>query len=121
MRLCQRTEKFHAISRLDDGIIEVGRLLIEAKEELPHGEFIAMVESELPFKERAARCLMAVARDERISNRQHAAVMPPSWYTLYAISLRRAVCLGVSSFRHKFSSISARQSSAKPEGRMLRQ
>lgn len=69
-----------------DGIIEVGRLLIEAKEALPHGEFIAMVESELPFREHTARRLMAIARDERLSNGAHGLVLPPSWRTLYAIS-----------------------------------
>jgi hypothetical protein len=34
------------------GIFEVGQLLIEAKAALPHGEFTAMVEGELPFGRR---------------------------------------------------------------------
>jgi hypothetical protein len=68
-----------------DGIIEVGRLLVEAKEVL-HGDFIAMVESELPFKRRTAHRLMAVAQDERLSNGTHGSHFPPSWRSLYEIS-----------------------------------
>jgi N6-adenosine-specific RNA methylase IME4 len=66
-----------------ESILGAGRLLIEAKAALPHGEFEAMVETELPFGPRTARRLMAIANDERLANRTHASVLPPSWMTLY--------------------------------------
>jgi hypothetical protein len=53
------------------GILDAGRLLIEAKEELDHGEFIAMAEAELPFGRITAFRLMAVAGDHRLSNVTH--------------------------------------------------
>jgi hypothetical protein len=52
----------------------------------PHGEFLAMVENDLPFGDRTARRLMAIARDPRISNRTHASILPPSWMTLYELT-----------------------------------
>ena len=53
---------------------------------LPRGEFLAMVASELPFGDRTARRLMAIARDPRISNRTHASLLPPSWMTLFELT-----------------------------------
>src|SRR5262245_55434393 len=72
-------------SALDD-IIETGALLIEAKAALPHGEFEAMIEAELPFGKRTAQMLMKVAADSRLTNAKHASLLPPSWYTLYELS-----------------------------------
>ena len=45
-----------------------------------------MVASELPFGDRTARRLMAIARDPRISNRTHASLLPPSWMTLFELT-----------------------------------
>ena len=53
---------------------------------LPRGEFLAMVASELPFGDRTARRLMAIARHPRISNRTHASLLPPSWMTLFELT-----------------------------------
>lgn len=69
-----------------NGIIETGRLLCEAKHALPHGAFEAMIDSDLPFKSRTAQMLMAVARDERLTNTQHVSLLPPSWGTLYELT-----------------------------------
>src|ERR1044071_495112 len=69
-----------------EGIIECGRLLIAAKEELEHGEFESMVEKELPFKPSTARRLMIIAKDERLLDRAHGHVLPPSWRTLYELT-----------------------------------
>ena len=69
-----------------ESIIEVGCLLIEAKCELPHGEFEVMVGSELPFGARTAQRLMAVASDQRLLNATHASVLPSSWMTLYSLT-----------------------------------
>ena len=68
-------------------IIETGQLLIDAKIALGHGNFGKMIEAELPFKERTAQCLMKIARDKRLTNPQHVALLPPSWGTLYALTL----------------------------------
>ena len=68
------------------GIIETGQRMIEAKAALPHGEFEAMVENDLPFGSRAARMFRAIASDNRITNRNHGSVLPPSWRTLYELT-----------------------------------
>lgn len=69
-----------------DGIFATGRLLAEAKEALPHGEFRAMCADRLPFKPRMVQMLMAVANDARLSNAQYVAHLPPSWGTLYDLT-----------------------------------
>jgi phage N-6-adenine-methyltransferase len=70
-------------------IITTGQLLIEAKAALPHGEWQAMIESsDLPFSDiRTVERLMAIARNRNIVNPAHCAALPPSWYTLYKLSL----------------------------------
>lgn len=66
--------------------VATGRLLIEAKDALPHGEFEAMVNADLPFKTRAAEMFMAIASNSVLSKAQHVALLPPSWGTLYELS-----------------------------------
>ena len=75
-----------AWSQSIDGIIEVGRVLIEAKAALPHGGFEIMVRDRCPFGARSARCLMAIANHEVISNRNHGSELPVSWRTLYELA-----------------------------------
>lgn len=67
-------------------IVDVGRLLDEAKASLPHGEFTSMCESALPFSARTAQRLMAIAQDRRLSNPTHASHLPASWTTLYELT-----------------------------------
>ena len=68
-------------------IIDVGKLLMGAKNELPHGEFESMVESnKVPFGTRTARRLMAIATHSILSNRTHASDLPPSWMTVYELT-----------------------------------
>lgn len=67
-------------------ILKVGQVLIEAKAALPHGEFTAMVEEDLPFGARTTQRLMAIASDERLSNPTHGSLLPPSWRTLYELT-----------------------------------
>ena len=69
-----------------DSIITVGRLIAEAKAELRHGEFSAMIRADLPFGPRTARPLMAVAQHPVIAKGTHASVLPPSWTTLYELT-----------------------------------
>ncbi len=69
-----------------EAIIEVGRLLTHAKAQLDHGEFASMIDAKLPFGPRTARRLMAIGRDQRLTNRTHVSVLPNSWGTLYELT-----------------------------------
>jgi hypothetical protein len=67
-------------------IIETGRLLTEAKAALDHGEWLPMMESDLPFQRNTAQRLMKIAADSRLANRAHVPLLPPSWGTLYELT-----------------------------------
>lgn len=67
-------------------ILDTGQALIEAKAALEHGEFIAMVEENLPFARSTAFKLMKIAEDKRLSNVSHVKHLPPSWGTLYQLT-----------------------------------
>ena len=63
----QRPDEFVSeISRLwtraQGAFLEIGRLLIKAKDTLPHGEYVAAVEAELPFSARTAYQLREASR-----------------------------------------------------------
>ena len=67
-----------------EAIIEVGRLLVKAKADLAHGEWGRLFEDDLvPFGQRTADRLMAIARHPVLSNSTHVSNLPPSWGTLY--------------------------------------
>ena len=59
-------------------IIEVGRLLLDAKKALGHGRYTKMVESKLPFNVRQAQYYSRIARNAVLSNAQNAAYLPRS-------------------------------------------
>ena len=67
-------------------IIETGRLLVQAKDSLEHGQWLEMVRAELPFAERTAQRLMAIASNPVIANAAHVSLLPPSWMTLYELT-----------------------------------
>lgn len=69
-----------------EAVIETGRLIAQAKTALPHGEFLIMVDTELPFGARTAQRLMQIAADTRLSNATHVSHLPASWGTLYEIT-----------------------------------
>jgi N6-adenosine-specific RNA methylase IME4 len=71
-----------------DAIIDVGRLLMQAKHELVrHGQWLKLFENkELPFGERTAQMLMRVSSKHQITNTKHASYLPSSWNTLYELS-----------------------------------
>lgn len=96
-RLSLLTARFrNALKKSVEGIIEAGRVLIEAKNELEHGQFIDWVERDLRFGAaqesdrklslRKAQMLMFVAKNEVISNANHWFAFPPSWRTLWELS-----------------------------------
>lgn len=66
-------------------IIDVGRMLIEAKAALPHGDFGPM-HDDLPWGDRTSRMLMETAQHPVISNRKYTSDLPAAWYTLYLLS-----------------------------------
>ena len=65
-----------------EAVIETGRLLIDAKSRLKHGQWQAMIETQLDFSADTAQRLMAIARDERLTNPAHARFLPRSYTTL---------------------------------------
>ena len=67
-------------------IINVGALLAEAKAEMAHGRFEAMIESDLPFGPRTAQMLMAIAEDKKLSKAKHVSHLPAAWGTLYELT-----------------------------------
>ncbi len=69
-----------------DSIIEVGRLLVEAKANLEHGQFTKMIEHELPFGKSTAQSLMAIFKDKRLSESQFIQLLPNSWATLHELT-----------------------------------
>ncbi len=71
-----------------EGILETGRLLIEAKNDpnIPHGSYISMIENDLPFKRITAFRLAKIAEDHRLSNVAHVKHLPPHWGTLYELT-----------------------------------
>ena len=70
-----------------EAIMAAGRLLCEAKDALPHGQFRAMCDDKLPFGHRKAQMLMAIASDARLTaNAQRVALLPPNWGALYDIT-----------------------------------
>lgn len=76
-----------------EGILNVGRQLIAAKEACEHGEFLRLfrghenaVSEPVPFGEDAAQQLMKVASNLVISNTEFVRHLPQSWGTLYELT-----------------------------------
>jgi hypothetical protein len=67
-------------------IINTGKLVIEAKTVLPHGQFQKMIKEKLPFGQRTAEMLMAIAVNPVLSNPKFVSQLPPSWGSLYALT-----------------------------------
>jgi hypothetical protein len=69
-----------------ESIIETGKLLIEAKCQVGHGNWLEFVEKKLPFGDRTADCLMEIARHPILSNSKFVSKLPPSWGTLHRLT-----------------------------------
>jgi len=67
-------------------IFEVGALLESAKAELKHGEWIALVKSELPFGRNTAQKLMKIATCDYLRDGEHVHHLPANWGTLYQLT-----------------------------------
>ena len=72
-------------SRAQGAFLEIGRLLIKAKDTLPHGEYVAAVESELPFSSRTAYQLREAAR-WAMAGTVPMERLPGSYSTIYLLS-----------------------------------
>jgi hypothetical protein len=67
--------------------VEQGQALIEAKKALDqHGQWLAMIDSDLPYGLKVAEQLMRVARDPKISDSSNWTNLPPVLSTLVEIS-----------------------------------
>jgi hypothetical protein len=108
-RLRVLTTRFqNALKKSVEGIIEAGRVLIEAKNDLEHGQFIDWVVNDLRFglrKDgsrvadlRKAQILMFLARNEVISNACHWHAFPPSPRTLRELNEARTLAKGASEY-----------------------
>ena len=72
-------------SRAQGAFLEIGRLLIRAKEMLPHGEYTTAVEAELPFSARTAYQLREAAR-WAMGGAVPVERLPGSYSTIYLLS-----------------------------------
>ncbi len=87
--LLRREEFVQEISTLwrsaQEKFLLIGRYLVQARVRLPHGEFQAMVENELPFGYQVAYQLRMVA-EAVDSGRLPGAKLPPSYATVYQLA-----------------------------------
>ena len=108
-RLQVLTTRFRsALKKSVEGIIEAGCVLIEAKNELEHGQFADWVVRELRYGTRKggsreadlrkAQILMFLARNEVISNASHWHAFPPSSRTLWELNETRTLAKGASEY-----------------------
>jgi len=67
--------------------IKTGDLLLQAKQQLPHGQWLAMWASRrMKFGLRTGEMLMRVARHPDLRNSQHFSSLPAAWSILYVLS-----------------------------------
>lgn len=75
--------------KAQSAFLDIGRLLIRAKETLPHGEYTAVVEARLPFASRTAYQLREATRWVLEMERRKALPLerlPGSYTTIYLLS-----------------------------------
>jgi hypothetical protein len=70
-----------------DNIIETGMRIIDARKELKHGQYIAMLENDLHIKRTAAFKLVAIASNKILADVSHAKHLPSSSETLYLLTV----------------------------------
>src|SRR5690242_13578303 len=64
-----------------EGIIDCGTYLNEARAALGHGDYEAMIASDLPFTTATARKLRKIAANPVLANRAHVHALPAHWGT----------------------------------------
>jgi len=93
----QRAEEFvseisYLWHRAQDAFLDIGRLLIKAKNVLPHGEYVAAVEMELPFSARTAYQLREAAR-WAMNGPVPLERLPGAYSTIYLLSTLKPLLL----------------------------
>ena len=76
-------------AKAQSAFLDIGRLLLRAKEELPHGDYMAAVEQRLPFASRTAYQLREAARWALEMDRRKTITidrLPGSYSTIYLLS-----------------------------------
>jgi len=69
-----------------EAILETGKILIEAKRCLNHGDWLKIFnDNDIPFGERTAQRLIKIRMNEALSNPTHMSFLPTSWGTLYEL------------------------------------
>jgi hypothetical protein len=76
-----------AWQRSVDAVIETGLRIIDAREGLEHGEYIAMIEEDLLVSRQTAHKLTAIASNKVLSNVAHARHLPAAWTTLSELAV----------------------------------
>jgi len=74
-----------ACSSSIEAFFQTGQELLAAKDDLDHGEWLKMVESDLPFGRHTARKLMGIARDPELGKRAYKLLLPPDYNTIYQV------------------------------------
>jgi hypothetical protein len=69
-----------------EAIFETGRLLVQAKAELPHGKFTEMIREKLPFSPQWARKYIAIASNKNLSKGNPSFVLPAEVKTLIELT-----------------------------------
>jgi hypothetical protein len=70
-----------------DAVVETGMRIIDARDGLEHGEYIAMVGSDLLVSRQTAHKLVSIASNKVLSNVAHVRHLPPSWGTLSELAV----------------------------------
>lgn len=69
-----------------ESAVQIGRDLLTAKDELPHGEFTAMIENDLGWGYQTARDLMRIAAHPEIANSYNSNFLPTTLSALKEVS-----------------------------------
>jgi hypothetical protein len=83
-----------------EAFLELGQKLLAAKQELAHGEFLQMIENDLPFTSSTAQRLMKIASNREQANAARAQLLPAKWTVAYELTklpegtLKTAVATG---------------------------
>jgi len=95
----QRQQRSYYITEINarwnkslDGIIGIGKLLLDAEKTLDKQEYIRLTKKDLPFSYSVLRKFIRLASCSRITNPANRSILPHSWNTLYEISQMSATC-----------------------------
>lgn len=69
-----------------EAVLNLGRSLLAARKGLQHGEFLKMIDNDLPFTASTAQRLMKIAASPKLTKAAHAHYLPSGWPTLYELT-----------------------------------